>query len=108
MESTSSAGMDRRSFLVRSGSAVAGIGLLSIGGGVLEGCSSNAAPTTTTTTRPKPTKMSLQESYINNAEFAGFYCAAKKGYFDKYGLDVDIVRPARQPTRARWWRTAGP
>jgi len=83
--------MDRRSFLVRSGSAVAGIGLLSIGGGVLEGCSSNAAPTTTTTTRPKPTKLALQESYINNAEFAGFYCAAKKGFFAKYGLDVDIV-----------------
>ena len=41
MEPTQSGGMDRRSFLVRSGSAVAGIGLLSIGGGVLEGCSNN-------------------------------------------------------------------
>ena len=91
MEPTSNAGMDRRSFLVRSGSAVAGIGLLSIGGGVLEGCSSNAAPTTTTTTKPKPDEVALQESYINNAEFAGFYCAAKKGFFAKYGLDVDIV-----------------
>ena len=91
MELSQSGGMDRRTFLVRSGSAVAGIGLLSIGGGVLEGCSSSSTPTTTTTTTPKMTKLSLQESYINNAEFAGFYCAAKKGYFAKYGLDVDIV-----------------
>jgi ABC-type nitrate/sulfonate/bicarbonate transport system substrate-binding protein len=91
MELSQSGGMDRRTFLVRSGSAVAGIGLLSIGGGVLEGCSNSSTPSTTTTTTPKMTKLSLQESYINNAEFAGFYCAAKKGYFAKYGLDVDVV-----------------
>ena len=91
MELSQSGGMDRRTFLVRSGSAVVGIGLLSIGGGVLEGCSNSSTPSTTTTTTPKMTKLSLQESYINNAEFAGFYCAAKKGYFAKYGLDVDIV-----------------
>ncbi|MGA3214651.1 MAG: ABC transporter substrate-binding protein [Acidimicrobiales bacterium] len=83
--------MDRRSFLVRSGSAVAGIGLLSVGGGLLDACSSNSTPPTTTTAPVTMTHMSLQESYINNAEFVGFYCAAKKGYYKKYGLDVDIV-----------------
>ena len=79
--------MDRRAFLVKSGSAVAGIGLLSLGGRVSEGSSW----TTTATTVPKMTNLSLQESYINNAEFAGYYCAAKKGFFKKYGLDVDII-----------------
>ncbi len=79
--------MDRRAFLVKSGSAVAGIGLLSLGGRVSEGSSR----TTTATTVPKMTNLSLQESYINNAEFAGYYCAAKKGFFKKYGLDVDII-----------------
>jgi ABC-type nitrate/sulfonate/bicarbonate transport system substrate-binding protein len=64
---------------------------LSIGGGVLESCSSNSSSPTTTTQPKKLTHISLQESYINNAEFAGFYCAAKKGYFSKYGLDVDIL-----------------
>lgn len=90
VESSNNGGMGRRAFLVRSGSAVAGIGLMALGGSALEGCSSGSS-TTTTTKVPPVTHISLQESYINNAEFAGFYCAAKKGYFKKYGLDVDIV-----------------
>lgn len=84
MEPVSDSRISRRAFLVRSGTAVAGIGLMSAGGDVLLGSSSQASTV-------KTTKMRLQESYINNAEFAGFYCAAKKGIFSKYGLDVDIV-----------------
>jgi ABC-type nitrate/sulfonate/bicarbonate transport system substrate-binding protein len=91
MEPTRGGGMDRRSFLVKSGSAVAGIGALSLGGGLLGACSSSSSTTTTTESKHSLTHLSLQESYINNAEFAGFYCAAKKGFFSKYGLDVDIV-----------------
>jgi len=79
--------MDRRAFLVRSGSAVAGIGLLALDGGA----SDRRSRMTTIATAPKMTSLSLEESYINNAEFAGYYCAAKKGIFKKYGLDVDII-----------------
>ena len=79
--------MDRRAFLVKSGSVAVGVGLLSLNRGVLDPTSRR----TTTKTVGKLTSFSLQESYINNAEFAGYYCAAKKGYFKKYGLDVDIV-----------------
>jgi ABC-type nitrate/sulfonate/bicarbonate transport system substrate-binding protein len=79
--------MDRRAFLVKSGSVAFGVGLLSLNSGILDGSSRRA----TTKTVPGMTSLSLQESYINNAEFAGYYCAAKKGFFKKYGMDVDII-----------------
>jgi ABC-type nitrate/sulfonate/bicarbonate transport system substrate-binding protein len=79
--------MDRRAFLVKSGSVAFGVGMLSLNSGVLDASSRKA----TTKTASGLTPVSLQESYINNAEFAGYYCAAKKGFFKKYGLDVDIV-----------------
>ena len=88
--------MDRRSFLVKSGSAVVGVGVLSLSNGIHLGSSPKASglgssPKASIETASGLTSMSLQESYINNAEFAGYYCAAKKGYFKKYGFDVDIV-----------------
>jgi ABC-type nitrate/sulfonate/bicarbonate transport system substrate-binding protein len=81
-------GINRRAFLTRSGQACAALGVLGAGG-VLAGCSS-AGPSGASS--PGGTvHISLQESYLNNAEFAGYYIAAKKGYFAKYGLDVNII-----------------
>jgi ABC-type nitrate/sulfonate/bicarbonate transport system substrate-binding protein len=79
--------MNRRSFLVKSGGAVVGVGVLSLSNGLHLG----STPKTSSKVVPTPKSLSLQESYINNAEFAGYYCAAKKGFFKKYGMDVDIV-----------------
>lgn len=82
-----SGGMDRRAFLAGSGKACAVVGVLSAGG-LLAACSSSPASTSSSGSM---THVTLQESYLNNAEFAGYYIAAKKGYFAKYGLDVDII-----------------
>jgi hypothetical protein len=74
-------GMDRRAFLVRVRQRVAlGVGLLSLDGGVKRPLDA-AGPRTATV--GNMTSLSLQESYINNAEFAGYYCAAKKGYLQE-------------------------
>jgi len=81
--------MNRRSFLVRSGETCVAIGLMSAGGELLSACGSSTPASTKSPA--KLTHISLQESYLNNAEFAGYYIAAKKGYFAKYGLKVDIL-----------------
>ncbi len=93
--------INRRFFLTRSGQACAALGVLSAGG-LLAGCSSAAssAGSGSSGSSGKTIHISLQESYINNAEFAGYYIAAKKGYFAKYGLDVDII-PAGATTDPR-------
>jgi ABC-type nitrate/sulfonate/bicarbonate transport system substrate-binding protein len=74
--------MDRRQFLIRAGGAVATVGVMTAGARLNP--TRLSMPLTTT-------RFPFQESYINNAEFAGFYVAAKQGYFAKYGLDVDIM-----------------
>lgn len=92
--------ISRRSFLTRSGQAYLAIGIASAGGGLLAACSSSPAASSSSSGSGKLTKVSFQESYINNAEFAGYYVAAKKGFFAKYGLDVDII-PAGATTDPR-------
>lgn len=81
--------MNRRAFITRSGQACAALGVLSAGG-LLAGCNS-AASSANAGSSGSTVHVSLQESYLNNAEFAGYYIAAKKGYFAKYGLDVNII-----------------
>src|ERR1700728_4177420 len=81
--------LNRRAFLTRSGQACAALGVLSAGG-LLAGCNS-AASSANSSSSGGTVHVSLQESYLNNAEFAGYYIAAKKGYFAKYGLDVNII-----------------
>jgi NitT/TauT family transport system substrate-binding protein len=81
--------MSRRSFLARSGQTCAAIGMASAGAGLLAACGSSSARSSSSGSGK--TKITFQESYINNAEFAGYYMAVQKGFFAKYGLDVDIV-----------------
>lgn len=84
--------MNRRSFLTGSGRAFAAIGIASASGGLLAACSSSpAASSSVGSGSGKLTNITLQQSYINNAEFAGYYVAQKKGFFAKYGLNVNIV-----------------
>jgi ABC-type nitrate/sulfonate/bicarbonate transport system substrate-binding protein len=83
--------LDRRSFLTGSGKAFAALGLVSAGGGLLAACSSSSAATSGSSKAGALTNITLQQSYINNAEFAGYYVAQKKGFFAKYGLNVNIV-----------------
>jgi ABC-type nitrate/sulfonate/bicarbonate transport system substrate-binding protein len=92
---------DRRSFLTGSGRTFAAVGLASVGGGLLAACSSSGSSNSGGSTSPGTssgspaaaslTNITLQQSYINNAEFAGYYIAQKKGFFAKYGLNVNIV-----------------
>jgi ABC-type nitrate/sulfonate/bicarbonate transport system substrate-binding protein len=93
--------LSRRSFFTRSGQACAVVGLASASGGLLAACGSSAGSSSPSSSGfGKLTSVTFQESYINNAEFAGYYMAAKKGFFAKYGLDVDIV-PAGATTDPR-------
>ncbi len=80
--------MNRRAFITRSGQACAALGVLGAGG-LLAGC--NSAASSANAGSSGTLHVSLQESYLNNAEFAGYYIAAKKGYYAKYGLDVNII-----------------
>jgi ABC-type nitrate/sulfonate/bicarbonate transport system substrate-binding protein len=87
---------DRRSFLTGSGRTFAAVGLASVGGGLLAACSSSGSSPAATSSGSGSgsgslTNITLQQSYINNAEFAGYYIAQKKGFFAKYGLNVNIV-----------------
>jgi ABC-type nitrate/sulfonate/bicarbonate transport system substrate-binding protein len=88
---------DRRSFLTGSGRTFAAVGLASMGGGLLAACSSSGGSSPAAATGGSGsgsgslTNITLQQSYINNAEFAGYYIAQKKGFFAKYGLNVNIV-----------------
>ena len=39
---------------------------------------------------PKATKVTLQLKWVTQAQFAGYYAAKEKGYYEKAGLDVTI------------------
>ncbi|HET8743381.1 MAG TPA: ABC transporter substrate-binding protein, partial [Gaiella sp.] len=41
-------------------------------------------------TRPAATKVTLQLKWVTQAQFAGYYAALEKGYYDQAGLDVTI------------------
>lgn len=40
----------------------------------------------------KLTSVSVQLSWLNNVEFAGIYVAEQRGYFQKYGLKVNVMQ----------------
>jgi ABC-type nitrate/sulfonate/bicarbonate transport system substrate-binding protein len=40
----------------------------------------------------KLTTVSVQLSWLNNVEFAGIYVAEQRGYFQKYGLKVNVMQ----------------
>jgi len=40
--------------------------------------------------RPAATKVTLQLKWVTQAQFAGYYAALEKGYYDQAGLDVTI------------------
>ena len=40
--------------------------------------------------RKAATKVTLQLKWVTQAQFAGYYAALEKGYYDKAGLDVTI------------------
>jgi len=40
----------------------------------------------------KPTKVKLQLFWHHQFEFAGFYAAIEQGYFDKYNIDVELLK----------------
>jgi ABC-type nitrate/sulfonate/bicarbonate transport system substrate-binding protein len=40
---------------------------------------------------PKLTAVSVQLSWLNNVEFAGIYVAIQRGYYKKYGLNINPV-----------------
>lgn len=78
--------VDRRSFLSGSGKAFLAVGLASVGSKFASGMHS-----ADTLAKASTKNIKLQESYINNVEFAGYYVAAKKGFYRKYGLTVDLL-----------------
>lgn len=91
--------ISRRSFLTGS----AAISVTAAGGGLLSACSSSASSSASASSGSpsgKLTDVKFQESYINNAEFAGYYLAVQKGFFAKYGLNVTII-PAGATTDPR-------
>jgi NitT/TauT family transport system substrate-binding protein len=53
---------------------------------LLTACGSSPAPVET----PAPAKVSLQLNWFHEAEFAGYYVAAAKGFYKANGLNVDI------------------
>jgi NitT/TauT family transport system substrate-binding protein len=64
--------------------------------GVITGCGSDDAEpgTTTSSSGGAPanlTKVKLQLQWVAQAQFAGYYAAAKQGYYAAEGLDVAIV-----------------
>lgn len=90
--------LNRRAFLISAGKATAMVGVASAAGGLLgsvpAGASDHRHHHRDEHHHDKSghvTKLKLQQSYINNVEFAGFYVAAKKGFYNKYGLTVDIM-----------------
>ena len=54
---------------------------LLVAGPLLSGCDGNAAPA----------KVSLQLNWLHEAEFAGYYVAQAKGFYEDQGLDVTIL-----------------
>lgn len=78
--------INRRSFLSGSGKAFLAVGLASVGRKLPSGMHSGD-----TLAKASIKSMKLQESYINNVEFAGYYVAAQKGFYHKYGLAVDLL-----------------
>ena len=68
--------ISRRQFLKGAGA----IGLLTLGGSALAGC----GPKT-------PALVRTQLLWIKNTEFAGFYAADFKGYYEEEGIEIELL-----------------
>jgi NitT/TauT family transport system substrate-binding protein len=64
---------------------VVGIAALALTAAVWAAAGAGASPA-----RPAKTKVTLQLKWVTQAQFAGYYAAKAKGYYDKAGLDVRI------------------
>jgi NitT/TauT family transport system substrate-binding protein len=67
--------------------------LIVVMGALVAGCggkSKSAANTNTGEGGGKKTKVTLQLKWVTQAQFAGYYAAKAKGYYDKEGLDVNL------------------
>ncbi len=64
---------------------VGGIALIALAGAVWAAATAGASPQTSS-----KTKLTLQLKWVTQAQFAGYYAAKAKGYYDKAGLDVKI------------------
>jgi NitT/TauT family transport system substrate-binding protein len=76
----------RRRMKVRRRYALVGLAVLAaiVAAGIGVATSSGRA------TSMKKTKVTLQLKWVTQAQFAGYYAAKAKGYYDKQGLDVTI------------------
>jgi ABC-type nitrate/sulfonate/bicarbonate transport system substrate-binding protein len=79
--------MTQRTFLRprRLASITIAIGM-SVAVAVLSGCS--ASPATSASTASGATALRFQASWVNDAEFMGYFLAVDKGYYSDAGLDV--------------------
>jgi NitT/TauT family transport system substrate-binding protein len=50
---------------------------------------------------PAPTRVTLQLKWVTQAQFAGYYCAQAKGYYQDAGLDVTLKPGGLQITPAQ-------
>ncbi len=58
---------------------------------LLSACSSSNDSTSGTSSKDELTPVKLQLKWVPQAQFAGYYVAMEKGYFEKEGLDVTIM-----------------
>lgn len=81
--------VDRRSFLSGSGKAAGALGMAALGVRLMPKL--HHSDFLASAKNAGTTSVKLQQSYLNNVEFAGYYVAASKGIYAKYGLTVDIL-----------------
>src|SRR5436309_3875216 len=68
---------------------VGAVGALAVGA-VVWAAADTAGAGTAHTHSAKLTKVTLQLKWVTQAQFAGYYAAAAKGYYKQAGLDVNI------------------
>src|SRR6476620_2574433 len=67
---------------------VGAIGLIVLAAGIWAAAGAGASPAKHT--KAAATKVTLQLKWVTQAQFAGYYAAAAKGYYKQAGLDVKI------------------
>jgi ABC-type nitrate/sulfonate/bicarbonate transport system substrate-binding protein len=85
--------IDRRSFLTRSGAGLLGMAAVGTGSGLLAACGSSQSSSSTSNGSGTAalTPLSVQLSWIFDAEFSGYYIADTRGYFASNGLHVSMT-----------------
>ena len=78
--------IDRRTLILRSAKAAAGLAILGTAAGTLAACGDNKAPATSTSGAASLGALDFQLSWIKNVEFAGEYIADTKGYYTAAGF----------------------